>query len=337
MTKSVSIQDIADHFGVSLSTISRALNDCDDISPETRRKVLAYAKEVGYRSQRATSIKGTLGILWGSTPMPNSSLSVLADTFSSIAAQSRYLVETYEIGNDFDAESFFPEHNLCGALILNVGYNSPLYLKLRNIAHPIVLFNSQISDNHFVSGVRTNDVVSASEAVNYLVSLGHSQIGYIGDSCDPYLNAERFAGYLLGLQTNAIPYRFDLTYNTDPSFKGGETAAEYYLRYSKFITAVLCTSEEVAAGFISTMQKAGQEIPKDISVISYCDSVPPQDEPLGFTTIMRDGVKLGEQAFDVMKAMLRGLHAMESTVPSSLTDKEKSCAPKPSPFPTDAD
>ncbi len=335
MTKAVSIKDIASHFGLSLSTISRALNDSDDISPETRRKVLAYAKEVGFTSQRSTSVKGTLGVLWGRHIIPGSSLEAIADTFTSIAGQSRYSVNVYEIGNDFDAETFFPVHNLCGALVLNVGYHSPLYAKLRKTAFPVVLINSQISDNNVVSSVKTNDMLSASNAIDHLVSLGHSQIGYIGNEFDPYLNAERFAGYLFGLQTNAIPYRFDLTYNTDPSFKGGETAAEYFLLYNKYITAALIASDAAAEGFIATLRRAGREIPKDISVISYCDSVPPADKPLGFTAIMRDSVKIGEQAFDVMKAMLRGFHGMESTVPSSLIDKDKTCAPKRTPYPED--
>ena len=125
MTKSVTSKDIAEHFGLSLATVSRALNDSDDISPETRRMVLAYAQEVGFISQRSTSLKGTLGILWGKRMQEGTALASIAALFSDVAVKSRYKVKNFDIGNDFDAATFFDEQKLCGALILGVGYGSP--------------------------------------------------------------------------------------------------------------------------------------------------------------------------------------------------------------------
>lgn len=327
MTKKVSIQVIADHFGLSLSTISRALNDSDDISPETRRKVLDYAKEVGFSSQRATSIKGKIGILWGNRELASDFLNALEKAFCSVAEKSRYRTETLEIENDTDIEAVIASHKLCGLLALNVGYNSPLYNKLKNITLPTVLVNSQVSQNNYVSCVSTNDLLAAGDAVNYLATLGHTQIAYIGDSSDPYLNAKRFAGYLFGLQTNAIPYRFDLTFSTEPTTRGGELAAEYFVMYNKFFTAALCSSYKTAQGFADSMLRTGRQIPKDLSLITFADCAP-TETPEELTFITADSDQIAEQAFDSLKSMLRGFHSIESTVPLQIVNPEKSCSPK---------
>ena len=326
--KKLTINDIAAQLGLSVATVSRAINDSEDIAPETRRKVRELAEAVGYTSRRSTSLKGKLAILCGRGFKEDDCDHAIAKAFRTTAVQSRFAVETFSIDNDFDIDSFFAEHKLSGALVLGVDYNSLLFLKLKVSNQPIVMMNSQIADNPVISSVRSNDLLAVSEAIDYLVSRGHQRIAFIGNEKEPLLNAERFAGYFFGLQKNAIPYLYDLTFFAAPTIQGGETAADYFLMYNKFITAAICASENIALGFINSMRKAGRQIPKDLSVVGFCDTFASQERTFDFTAIIRDCESMGQQAFHALKAIMRGFPTVQLAIPCSLIEKDKTCSSK---------
>ncbi len=330
--KKITMGEIAEHFGVTATTISRAINGAPDISPETQREILEYCEQVGYVSRRSKAFKRQYAVFWCSNSRENEFLNALAASFRKAASEARCSVVDILVDNDFDLDKVFSEKRLDGGLVLGLTFNSSTYLQIKQSTHPLVLFNSQVENNDFVACVKSQDFLAAIGAIDYLVSLGHTQIGFIGDDKDPIANSERLIGYATGLQNNAIPYRYDLTFIGSGTETSGAEAAEYFLMRNKAVTAVLSTTAEAATGFISTMNRAGYAVPRDCSVITFYDKIAQEYE---ISALVRDHELAGKKAFAALKIFMENRCSVESGVSCNFLCKEKTCAPKKTPFRTD--
>ncbi len=322
------ITDVAEHFGCSITTISRAINGAPDINAETRRKILEYAEEIGFVSRRATSLKGRVGVIVDGEERPPFYREIIA-SFREAATKQRFSVSELTLGS-LSLSAVYEKRKLQGLFLLGLKYNSPLYLQVKALSRPAVLLNSGVSDNRFVSCVKSNDVLAISDAVDYLVSLGHTHIAFVGNKDEALLSAEQLAGYTFGLEKNCIPYRYDLTYSDENSVRGGRAAAESFMMYRRYFTAAICVSEQMALGFADQLNQMGLRIPEDCSIIT-CADVTAEDEPRLFTSILRNCTELGKRAFDALRLTIVGFGSVEPTISCKLADLEKTCAPKPTP------
>lgn len=324
----MTIHDIAKHFRISPSTVSKALNGASDISPEKRREILEYASAVGYNSRRKNSIKSYVALLWEKDPDENGILAAAAEAFITAADKQLVAVEPFRMDEDFELETFLSAHSYSGIFAPGVGCFSIAYQKLKDTKLPLALLNCTVPDNALVSSVCGNDLMSAAQAVEYLSSLGHTQIAFIGGNGNSPVNAERFAGYHFGLQQNGLPYQYDLTFFGELSRQTGYEAAEYFLAKNKRITAYLCVSEKIAGAFIGCLRAAGRSVPDDISVITFNDAASLGSGQLTATSIVQDYRKMGEQAFAALKVSMQGFPAQHITVNRELLAKDMTCAPK---------
>lgn len=331
----MTINEIAKHLHTTPSTVSKAINGASDISPEKRREILEYVNSVGYSSRRKNSAKGYAAILWGKGVREDGVLAVAAEAFCAAASRQHVFVSSHSVGDEFEPEAFFAEHAYSGALVLDVDCSSLVYRKLRDAKLPLVFFNCAASGDPLISSVCGNDLMAAADAVEYLASLGHTQIAFIGGEGNSTVNAERFAGYIFGLQKNGLPYRFDLTYFGDMTEQTGQEAADFFLSRNKRITAYLCVSDRVAESFIRCVQLAGNAVPGDLSIITFCDSKTARDGPFPIASIVQDFGVMGEQAFNALRVTMQGYPAQHVTVKRETTSFEKTCAPKKRLFPTD--
>lgn len=329
-TNRVTIVDIAKHLGYSVSTVQRAVSDAPyDIDSDTRRKILEYANEVGYTPIRPSSIKARIGILWNIDAEKTPLLQSIATSFTEYAEKNRFSVQVFSIDDNIDYNDLLASNKLSGALLLGVKYKSVLYRKLEIAKSPIVVLNCPITSNKLVANVNYNETLGISDAIDYLVSLGHTNIGFIGDESDKISNAKKLSGYIIGLQGNSIPYRYDYTFFGDSSQETGRRAAEFFLMYDKPITAAILCTEQLAKGFIGKMKTAMFQIPETFSVIGYCTSELPRIDPLPFTVIAPDPNEIGKQSVELIKNLMRGFRSIESSVPCVLIGKEKSCTLSP--------
>lgn len=330
----MTIYDIAAKFNISISTVSKALNGSTDIAESTRRTICEYAAANGYKTPRAKAIKGRIAVLRNPDSEDAAWFSDIADAFRREAEEANYSVVFLDIGGDFDPELFLKENAYTGLFLLGVHYDSLAVRRLKTINIPAVILGNKISFNPRVSSVKSDDLVAVSNAVDHLVSLGHSLIAFLGSKKDSLIGAERFAGYFFGLSKNALPYRYDLTYFGDSDRQSGGDAAEYFLSYQKYFTAIVCASEESALGFTEYMRRAGKKIPEDISVVCFSGSRMTDERKL--TTIAPDLPMLGTQAFAALQAAFKDFAAQHISVPCTLEKPDLSCAEKKK-FYSDAD
>lgn len=297
------IAQIAEHFKVNKATVSKALNGATDVGKDMREQIIAYAEAIGYVSKRASRKLGTIGVLWSEEEGGDSAFVRAAESFKNVATGANYLVETHKLERGTDLNAFCEEHHLAGALLPNMKASSLLYSRLKVSRYPMVLLDSDGDfENPLISSVKSNDLRAVSTAVNNLVGLGHKLIAFLGGSRDSLVAAERYAGYVLGLARNGIPYRYDLTYFGDFTQASGEEAAEYFLRYNKYFTAIICASDSMAVGFLRQMGKTeGRHAPEDFSVIGFDDLKSDEHGVEGLSTIRQDFEQIGATAFRALK------------------------------------
>lgn len=325
----MTIYDIAKKFNVNISTVSKALSGSTDIAEGTRKAICAYADSVGYKTRRARAPKGRLVVLKNDSAEESSRFPEIAEAFRREAEKENYGVTVLDAENDFDLEALLTADKYSGVFILGTHYNSRLAREMKAVSVPVVVFGGHLSGHPYVSSIKPDDLVAAGNAVDYLVSLNHSRIGFVGLESDSLIGAERFAGYFFGLSRNALPYRYDLTYFGEATRQSGRDAAEYFLSYSKHITAVLCVSEEAALGFTEYMNHSRKFVPEDISVVCF-------GEGRGLTGFAPDYEVIGAQAFLALKMTLKDSAPQHVTVPCTLHDPEASCQEK-SEYRTDDD
>lgn len=331
----MTIYDIAKKFNVNISTVSKALSGSTDIAEGTRKAICGYAEANGYKTRRARAKKGCIAILQRTDCINGECFSDIIEAFRAEAEKENYSVSVHDTGADFDLDFFLAANTCCGIFVLGAHHNSLVARRLKTVKVPAVVLGNQLTDNPLVSSVKSDDLVAVSNAVDRLVSLGHNLIAFLGSEKESLVGAERFAGYFFGLSKNALPYRYDLTYFGDATKQSGKDAAEYFLSYNKYFTAIVCTTQASALGFAEHMQRAGKRIPDDISVICFQENLSSEKQSL--TAIVPPLRAIGEQAFAALKATVQGFPAQHITVPSYLEKPDLSCSQKKNFHPADAD
>lgn len=314
----MTIKEIAQKFNLSVATVSKALNGSTDISEETRKTICEYAKEIGYRSRKSMALNGRIAVLWGKGEKTDGALSEVYQSFLSAAEDARYVVVSDVVGENFNLNEYLSYNHFYGALLLDINFNSPVYAQLKNARYPLVLFDNYVTNSELVSGIGSDNIHAVEECVDYLVSLGHKKIAFLGGERASLVGAERLAGYVLGLARNSIEYRYDLTYFGDYTNEAGESAAEYFLQNNKDFTAIVCASDAMAIGFINRMRRAGKSVPEDVSVIGYDDLKSVRGAEYNLTTVRQDFDLLGERAFRILESSMKGLASQRATVGCTL-------------------
>ena len=309
----VTIYDIAEATGYSAPTVSKALNGQGSLSDETRQKIMAKAKELGYEpnvSARTLTTKKSflIGVIYDDTGM---NMGFSHPLFSPVLTRFREKIEAagYDIiflSRHFDMTYSSHANFRCidGVIIINPATNTP-----DDFEDFIKTKLPRVSTNSFFEGICT--VITANEqggsqAAEYLVKHGHKEIGYISAPVDGISTApgERFAGFKSALEKYHL-YN-DSLYELSEGWDK-ESAAEAFgrlIKRRKNLTAVFVTNDQMAFGVYEYAKKHGIRIPEDISVIGFDDEV--ASEYLGLTTFRQSTNEIGDIAAQMMLDQIDG-------------------------------
>lgn len=276
---SVTINDVARHVGVAKGTVSRAINNYDDISDATRLRILDAIKELGYEpSATARNLKrgrqDTLGIVISADG------ALAADSFPSdfilgfshalytldrdllliFAHSSEQIVETLE--------RLIARRKVDGFVLTRTEPNDQQIALLSNTGVPFVTFG-RTADSSGYAWIDIDKKIAFSDAVKHVVDLGHRSIGFVGGPDNLNFAHECRDGYRSGLDdAGLIP---DLAFETrvDVSERGGSEGARRLLSLPVPPTALLCVDDSVAIGAIRRCRDLGLAVGKDVSIIGY--------------------------------------------------------------------
>lgn len=272
----VTIKDVAKAAGVSISTVSNALNDVDVLNPETKSHVLKVAKQLNYvpnlnGKQLKSKKTNMLGFFTTSVSGPYFYILV-----ESMARESERLGYGLHVMVTADKQTIIS--NIMGRRVDGV----IIYEELRVDDHDIammekdkvkVVFLDRVIQKETMGTVIFNSYASAYEATKYLISLGHKKIAYISGVDTMYDSVQRKEGYLAALREHQLPIDEDFivqgyfeeesTYNAIRAF--------IHKHPGKVPDAILAGNDLSAIGCIKALRSYGLEVPRDISVVGFDD------------------------------------------------------------------
>lgn len=275
-------REIASRAGVSISTVSRVLNDVGYVSADAQRRVLSAAAELGYAGVSRSDLDGLkrVGVFVPASIARATSAGFLhADIVAGVEAECRkdglhlgFTALPPGLAGIDVVHNEIERHDVEGLLLLSItehelvenilGFGVPAVLI--NAVHPTLPIDTILPDSQ--GGVL--------HAMEYLIALGHRHIMH----ATHVTHRPRFPGrhelYRFALETAGIPYDPALVIETPlDDEQGAYTAmAKALSRDLPHFTAVFCFNDRVAVGVMRALQEAGRRIPDDVSIVGFDDT-----------------------------------------------------------------
>ncbi len=302
--ETTTLKQIAESLNVSISTVSRALNDHVDISDVTKNRVIEEAKRLqyvpnilakGFRNHK-TNIIGVI--------VPSVTHYFTSTILKGILLESektRYTTIISETNNNPDKEKEvlqtmlqFGVEGILMSLSKQTKEVSPMLQALKK--RPLVLFD-KVSSKIPCTQIVINEVSAAFDAVEHLVNMGKRRIAIIKEEKDSYNSEKRFEGYLEALKKNNLEIDNSLILSTDDSsIKEGKRLTRQLICLKEKPDAIFCITDSLAIGVIKTLKKVAIKIPSEIAVVGFSNSSHSTIIEPNITTVNQPGNRIGKLA-----------------------------------------
>ena len=311
----VTLKDIAERVGKSVPTVSRALGDFADISPETRAEVQRVAREMGYEpSATARNLKSqrtnTVTLVMSSATNLRFSDPFFGEFITGVvedATQQGFdLSVTAELLGD--ELSTYLKHirsrRTDGFIIMRTRRQDERIDLLRQQQVPFVAFGrvEGINDFHYVdedgaSGIR--------QVVDHLIDLGHRRIAFIAEPTTLTKSYHRLQGYKGGLNAHAIAYDPELVVEANFRQTSGRQSARQLLDLPDPPTAIITANDLLALGAMSEAQARGLEVGNDVSITGFDDIMLAEYVHPPLTTVHQPARELGAMVVRMLLQLIR--------------------------------
>lgn len=324
MSARSTIEDVAREAGVSLMTVSRAVNGRPGVGEATRRRVLDIAARLGYRPDRRASALASksskaLGLVL--PDMANPFFAILAKAATDLARAED--LNVFVMNTDEDPERELSaylsllEERIDGVLVA-ASRLSPRRLRaaVTHFASPI-LVNSQVRGPG-IGNVDVDDRGGMLEAVKHLVGSGRRTIAFAAGPKTSVSAGRRLEGYRAGLLEGGLRAGEELVLRVVPDIEGGRRAVHDLLEAEPSIDAILAHNDITAIGVMRGLAEAGRRIPDDVAVLGVDDIPFAALVRPSLSTVRVDIAELGRRAMALLLARREG-RELEPSAPLATT------------------
>ncbi|WP_289043416.1 LacI family DNA-binding transcriptional regulator [uncultured Olleya sp.] len=308
--KKTTLKDIANHFDVSISTVSKALNDSPEISKTTSEEIKAYAKEINYTPNfNALSLKNqrtkTIGVI-----IPNMLNYYFAQVLKGIektATKKGYKIITCISNDSLQKEIETIEMLSSGVVdgfILSVAEETEAKKEYNHFKSsiakeiPLVMFDRVVEDID-CDKVITNDFMASVNAVNYLKNKGCKKIAFAAANMDLSVGKLRYDGYLAGLKNNNLDKDDSIIITTHEMYYKKHEAIVNPL-FDQSFDAIIASNESVAIAALRLAKDKGIKIPEDLSVIAFSNGILARHSNPRLSTVSQHGEIIGEKSVTLL-------------------------------------
>ncbi|MFC7441561.1 LacI family DNA-binding transcriptional regulator [Laceyella putida] len=332
------IKDVAKKAGVSITTVSRALNGYPDVNEETRKKIERVAAELGYSpnmAARSLVMKKTktLGLLISgitrSGVKDNLNYELLCgmndragelnyDLVLFSTTPQKQMIKSYK--------TLCEERGVDGVIMMGLRLDDPYLQEIVTSPIPCVLIDIPLKGKN-VGVVTSDNVNGAKKAINYLIGQGHRKIGMVNGHDQADVSWKRLQGYQEALAEHGID--LDSTWMEDGRFTeiGGMEAAYRMMISHPDLTAIFCASDLMALGVLQALKNLGKKVPEDISVVGYDNITIARYCSPPLTTIGQNIYEMGYQSAQMLIDMLEGRNIQTTLVMNTELIVRKSVQP----------
>jgi LacI family transcriptional regulator len=278
--RATTINDIARLAGVSKKTVSRIINRSPLVHKDTREKVEALMREIGYAPDplaRGLAFRKSflIGMVWDNptaqyvVDMQYGALDALRDSDYELLVHP---CDTRRPGYIDGVRRFVQQQKLHGVILMPRASEDPeLVRMLEQLGCSYVRIVPVGFEGEAGPLLITRDRAGAAAAADYLVSLGHRDIALISGPMTYRSAVERTEGFVQALLEHGVRIPASRIIEARYTFESGVAAAEGLLGARERPTAIFCGNDEMAAGVYKVAMRAGLRIPQDLSVIGFDD------------------------------------------------------------------
>jgi LacI family repressor for deo operon, udp, cdd, tsx, nupC, and nupG len=327
------IRAVARSAGVSVATVSRALEKPEMVAETTRQRVLRAIEQLGYRPNMQARMLRTARshVIVALVPdIANPFFSEVIRGIERVAHQHRYSVL---LGDT----QYNPAREQAYADLIGTKQADGLITLLPHVpkiaaALPLPIVNAcEYVTDRAITSVYVDNEAAAAEATRYLITLGHRDVAFITGPMRSPISVDRDRGYAAALSAADIARKPELTVRGDFSVESGVRAVETLLARGQKFTAIFSSSDEMAIGAIRALRNHGLRVPEDVSVVGF-DDIPIAryyDPPL--TTIAQPKEELGREAMLLLVEILqqRNTPPRKKILPTQLVVRGSTAPPRP--------
>ncbi len=333
------IKDVAREAGVSIATVSYVLNDkTESISEGTRLRVWSAVRKIGYRPNvTARNLRSSqsrlIGYAWHEV-VPDQINAVL-DRFTYALARSVEAAHYHLLTFTFPMADPVPVYDelirtgrVDGFVLGSTTRDDPRVRYLIDKEFPFVSFGRANPDWDF-SWADTDGAQGISDAVDYLVELGHRRIGMLAWPEESLSGEFRVGGYLDGLNWHEIALNPGWLVRSLNREQSGRAALDDWdaLPVDQRPTAVIAVSDLMAIGLMNEAEQRGLVVGRDLSIIGFDDVPMAQYLRPALTSLHQPIEEIGAALITLLEAAIKGEPPRQVLLPPRLIIRASCCAP----------
>jgi len=280
----VTLKDIAEKAGVSISTVSRVINDDQEtpVNEETKERVWKYVKTLGYSKSSKSSVSNKktkeIGLIFNMAPdiYNHPYFSVILTAIENEIKAKGYDLAFSLSERDIKKQSTRHQINssdLAGIIVVSDFIEEELLNDLKDKFENLVFIDSYREDIY-------RDIIlverekAGYDLTQYLIERGHQDIAFIGgsfaerESLD-FFQEKRFLGFKKAMEDNNLKYKDEWVINGNWEKETAYFVTKKLLKSNELPTAIFAACDQMAIGIMRAVYEEGLSIPEDISIISY--------------------------------------------------------------------
>jgi LacI family transcriptional regulator len=320
----VTLKDIADKSGFSITTVSRALAGYDDVNEQTRQSIVDLAVSMGYQPnlvarQLRHQRTNTIGMI-----IPANDQGFSDDFFSELMMGVGHAATLYGYDLLLSAQTTTENEmaayrrlaggrRVDGVVVARTRRDDPRIEYLKQQGFPFVVSGrnplGQPSDFPYID---VDSQLGIKLMVRHLVELGHRHIGLLLPPPEMAFTPYRLTGYHEGLAEAGLPYQESYILHGDLKRSGGYQATLQLLSTAPQLTAVVACNDLMALGAISAIQERGLRVGTDIAVSGFDDIPAAEYSTPPLTTIRQPIYEIGQRLFEMLMRIIQR-HPLEET------------------------
>lgn len=271
-----SVRQIAKVTGVSITTVSRALNNDPSVHPRTREQILAVANRTGYAPSIGRRVTTQIGFAYTQEmTISHPYDSAVLDGVVKGLDECHYDLVVLNMQRDKRPgetfTQFFMRRGVRGVVIRTMAATRHICEAIAEEGFPHVVVSERF-DAQNVNCIDCDSRPDSQRAVEYLIALGHRRIAFAMHNIPDRDHLDRFDGYQQALSNNGLPLEQELIFRQPFTLSGGATVIEMLLSLPNRPTAVFFADPLLSVGAVKKAHAIGMIIPDDLSIIGFDDT-----------------------------------------------------------------
>lgn len=298
-----SVRQIARQTGVSITTVSRVLNNHPNVSADVRDMVLSAANKARYVSTVARRATNNIAFCYTGerslgSPFDASLIAGIGDALEDTELDLMVLETRRARKPDETYSNMFMRKGVRAAILRATSQSRSVCEAIAAEGFPVVVIGERFSDGKVIPHIYTDSRKTSQEAIEYLIALGHRRIAVCVNIVDDSDHADRLDGYRDALAAHGIEFDGRLLWRVPANREGGsQVIKRVRVSVNEAPTAVYITDPLTCVGALADARRTGLKIPGDLSIVGFDDSDLRNLVYPSMTSVCQDATALGREAF----------------------------------------